>query len=513
MFRAALIAIIAATVLQTGIALGSVAATPADSVWLGNSRMHPGDTAVYISYLRQAQSGNLALGNLYATEPHARRFDPFWSTAGWLMPPGMDPRIWLFALRLTTVAILIAAIGWAAQATLGRERDVRGFVFLLSGLGGGWAYAALRGATGADPVASIGPPDIETMFSAFPALFEAPHYALSLALQILGALGTWKWIRDGKRMDGLLGLGASAVLLSFHPYFAPWYAVFIATAVFARGKRPQFRDASLILPAVPLAAIYLPLFFDPIFQTHHAQDNRLFFAPPLAWIFALVPFVAAIIWRVRKRILVTIEEHWVLAWIAASTVCLLIPVPWTRQFTQGLGLMLTIAAFPALDALWAWTRDQAKTIPGALMAAMLGLALFLNPLSALVAQAATIASPVLHPFFFVPNSTIEGWRALEHMTKPDAAVITDDAWANLWTPGMALRRVWTGHDHETPDFARKQAEWRQATASGTARFVAWAEERKISAVFLTGPLACPDAPPSGWTPVWNDGRVCLLKKD
>jgi hypothetical protein len=429
------------------------------------------------------------------------------------MPIGMDPREWLFALRLATVATLIAAIGWACRETLGPERARRGFVLALAGLGGGWAYAATRGATGADPVASIGPPDIETMFSAFPALFEAPHYALSLALQIFGAVGAWRWIQYGKRTDGAVGLGAFAALLSFHPYFAPWYAIFVGIALAVRGERPLKRDALLALPAIPLVAIYIPLFLDPIFRTHHAQDNRLLFASPLAWMLALAPFATAIAWRIRNRISPTAEEHWALAWIAASAICLLIPVPWKRQFTQGLGPALTIAIFPALDVIWSWACAQKKTPSGALMAATLIPALFLNPLSAIASQLAAFASPELRVFFFVPDSTVAGWRALERGTKPGAVAITDDAWANLWTPAMALRRVWTGHDHETPRFREKRAAWDGARRSGTVGFLAWAMEENIDAVLLTGHLDCPLRAPPGWRVAWRDAAACLAVRD
>lgn len=513
MLRVLLAAIGVATALQAGIALNSVAMTPAGSTWLGNSRMHPGDTAVYVSYLRQAQSGRFALDNLYATEPHARRFDPFWSTAGRLMPQGTDPRIWLFALRLATVAFLISAIAWSCSKTFGPERGARGFILVLAGLGGGWAYAAFHGALGMNPIASIGPPDIETMFSAFPALFEAPHYAFSLALQTFGAVGTWRWIQSRGRADGLIGLGSFTALLSFHPYFSPWYAAFAGIGLLNRARKPKFQDALLIFPALPLAAIYLPLLLDPVFRIHHTQDNQLPFAPISAWIMTSAPFVIAAAWRIWKRAPVMEAERWALAWATASAFCLFIPVPWKRQFTQGLGPALTLAAFPALDAAWSWTQSQTKTFSGSLMAATLGFGLFLNPLSALASQAIAVSMPTLRPFFYTRNGAIDGWHALERLTGPETTAITDDAWANLWTPALALRRVWTGHDHETPEFSRKQKAWKNARDAGTDSFLAWASTSDIPSVFLTGHLPCPDKDPEGWRTAWRKDSLCILIQD
>ena len=125
--------------VEAGFAIFLTAAAPPGERWLGDTLQNSSDVAVYLSYLRQGADGHILLGNLFAVEPHARRFDLVWSSLGLIARTGI-PLVFLHELARWVFTLLLAfAVYGAARHIAPNERHARLAPLLgLEGVGAGW---------------------------------------------------------------------------------------------------------------------------------------------------------------------------------------------------------------------------------------------------------------------------------------------------------------------------------------------------------------------------------------
>ncbi|MFA5186226.1 MAG: hypothetical protein WC551_07095 [Patescibacteria group bacterium] len=438
---------------------------PAGQRWLGDTIAFPGDAAVYLSYLKQGSEGHILLDNLYAVEPHAKRFDGFWSTLGLAARTGIPPLAVFEIARWIMTLLLVFVLFRAAQATLQDKRE-SGFVTLLMlmGVGLGWTYTFIVYSQGHWDMNTPLAADIGSEFSAAVIFLSGPHIILSLALLAAAMRLTWIAFQGQTSRISWMAAVAWALLLSFHPYYGPFMAVYLALAVcFSPEKKLRRRlvPALIIALAVlPAAVIYLPLLTDKIFSTHHLKTNQLPLAPAASWLLTLAPFALAAAWRWKRKIGVRPEEKWLVAWLAASVVCIILPLPWKRKYTEGLGPALILLTAP----FWLYVRDKfARGTKGFWRFSSIGLlclGLGLGSLSVVATQLAWLKNVDGAKWFYRPAELFSAWHHLNGL--PDQTVcLSDDIWVNVWTPAYAGKTVWVAHDHETPDFKTKVEIWKR----------------------------------------------------
>lgn len=494
---------------------------PPGTRWLGDTMQNSSDAAVYLSYLRQGADGHVLLKNLYAVEPHALRFDAVWSTLGQaarIFPPIVVQE----GARAVFTLLLAFAVFFVARSLTESHRDARLATLLaFGGVGAGWLYSIWLGANGLWSPQSYAAPDVVTEFSIAPVLLGGVHMILSLALLVTALRFGWK-IGQAKQTKHLrIAASCIAFLFLFHPYFAPLIAIFFCVSLLLNRKRLhlsalQMHAALLAASIVPAAIIYVPLLQDPVFRTHHLETNMLPLAPWPAMLATFLPFIAAFVWRFRRRVRIQENEQWLFAWILAVAVCLLLPFPWKRKLTEGLGVALVLLTLPAWFAIRGWIQKGRVRIVSLLTGGALLLAACFTPLHLFVSHLRWIERSSEQHWFYQPNDVFSAWSFLHAHTPPTSVVTSDDAWVNLWIPSYAGRTTWVAHDHETPDYAKKLSDWKRLmTTDDPIEARGILATNNITHLLLTTPLSLERFKRllgDTWTTAFHEGDAAILEQ-
>jgi hypothetical protein len=256
------------------------------------------------------------------------------------------------------------------------------------------------------------------------------------------------------------------------------------------------------------------------------NTNLLPLAPWPQTLASLLPFLLAIVWRVFRRMHVTEREQWVIAWIIAATIALLLPFPWKRKLTEGLGVALVFVTLPAWFAVRDWVRSSGvgsresrmtiQRLTSTLAGGALLLAACLTPLHLVATQAQWTEWPTERQWFYQPNDVFAAWDFLHAHAATSSVVTSDNAWVNLWIPAYAGRTTWVAHDHETPEYTRKLAEWKQLQHITTvAEADALLRANHVTHFMLTSSASFDQFRGllnHSWTVVFSQGTVTILER-
>ncbi|MFZ2804483.1 MAG: hypothetical protein WA001_04625 [Patescibacteria group bacterium] len=512
------LAIVAAEMMIAGL---SVAGAPAGTHWLGDTIENASDVAVYLSNIRQGADGNILLKNLYAIEPAARRFDLFWSALGLLARTGASPILIHETARWICTILLVFAVFFAARSLTTSDNEAKlATVLAFAGVSLGWIKSIWLALAHMISVTTPAAPDVSTEFSIPPTLLGGAHIILSMALLMTTLWLAWRAFERQTMRDAWLSAAALGILVCFHPYFVPLFACYfvILLAVFAR-KAPIKTLAKLILPfvvcALPSIAIYLPLAFDPVFREHHLVDNILPLASWRTWLLVLAPFIAAFGWRIWKKKEITPRERWVFAWIAAALIAMFFPFPWKRKLTEGLDVALIFATLPAWVALWNAIKSPSRIQTWANHAMFLMVAAFV-PFQLLTTELAWLSNPTQQGFFYQSTGVFATWKFIHDKTPQDSVVVTDDMWANIWTPAETDRTVFIGHAQETPGYNSKYAAWLEFDTTDDSKTANEMLDGMHASTLLTTSTSSSAHYKSllnaSWQPVFTSGQATVFER-
>jgi len=442
--------------------------TPDGYRWLGATIFNTGDVPVYLNYLAQAKDSFL-LYNLYNNLPQIPRFDLFWSLGGILVRLGLTP-LWAHEiLRWICTMVLALAVYATARAMTRNGRQARiASLLMVSGLSTGWLYDLWMGLNKQWTPTSLATADLASEFAIAPVLLGGAHMIISIALQLLAARWIWEVIsQDRKTRLWPVSLILFALSL-FHPYFIPLFGL-IALLAFGLSLKtdPWTKSAwsflCISVSMLPGAAYYLWLVLnDSAFRVHHLQDNRLPLDPWYFWLIMLLPFVLAVIFFIERKIPEAYYPEkrptWIWVWLASAVICMLLPFPWMRKYTQALLPALVMLTLP----FWLMLADRlwTKRVIWPLKICLLLLLAF-PFLHLLQSQAFMVVDPYWQRNFYRPESLFHAWDYIRRNPLPDSLTITTDLWSSHWTPTYTLRRTWIGHLHETPDFAGRIGPYRE----------------------------------------------------
>ncbi|MDD5726769.1 MAG: hypothetical protein PHC53_05215 [Patescibacteria group bacterium] len=482
-------------VFEILIALVPILSTPPGYRWLGAGIFNTGDMAVYLNYLGQLKNSWL-ISNLYNNFPQALRFDTFWSLGGILVKVGASP-LWAHEiLRWLSIIALAFSVYAAAKAMTRTEKQARLTTLLVvSGLSTGWLHSIWMGATHQWTPLSLAAPDLDTELAIAPLLIGGAHMILSLALQITALRWLWEAIREEKIYRLLPACLCLFALSSFHPYFTPLFGIVSVMAIWPRLKaklwhKPLLSFLGVNLSLVPWTAYYVWLMAkDPNFKTHHLQTNFLPLDPWYFWIIIILPFLLAAYWILKNKIpenfLWREKPKWVLAWIAAAIICMLLPFPWTRKFTQGLVPALVLLTLPF------WLMLAGKLFTKKILwplKACLAILITFPYIHLLQTQITMAVDPYWSKNFYRPIALFQAWDFIQRTAPKNSLVLATDLWSNYWTPAYTLRTVWIGHNHETPDFKSRVAPYLDWTKTQDERiFRGYLNQVPVTQVIATTP--------------------------
>ncbi|MDQ7814288.1 MAG: hypothetical protein RDU25_00565 [Patescibacteria group bacterium] len=500
------------------------ASAPPDTRWLGDTIYFPGDAAVYLSYIHQIADGAQLQDNLYAIEPHSLRFNPFWTALGLVARLGFSPlSVYIGASLLLTLPLVLALYEVCLYTTHSATKAKLATTIAILGGTTGWMYTIYISLFKHWGWKTVVAPDLGSEFSIFPVLFGGPHNILSTLLILIALNLSWRGVQDDAKTKKLIIFSLpTAILLSYHPYFTPLIVIFISLACLweltAWKERARKFVALLLLPGVVTASIYLPEIWDQTFMQQHLVTNQQPLAPLLSWVMTLALPSAALLWRWKKRITITQEEKWVVAWILSVLIFVVLPFPWKRKATQGLAIAFVLLGLP----FWSFLTEKIRSINPRLirtqMSVVFWIALALTPLHFITSQLAWIAQTSdTRIWFYRPDGVFSAWEYLHAETQPDKTIVmTDEAWLNLWTPAYAVRTVFVGHDHESPDYSRKMERWKNLlTSEDTEKVLGFLSENAVSDIMLTRKTSVGlEARLSdiGWSRVFEQDEVRILHR-
>ena len=445
-----------------GIILLIQRSAPVGMRWLGGTIQNTSDTAIYLSYIAQAAKHGLTFINPFAPELQHPRFDLVWSSLGALVRLGMTPLLAYEVARWIFTLVLAFAVFAAARSVARTERDAKLATLLaFLGVGLGALYVAWLGAANMWIGHPFVGPDISSEFAIAPMLLGGPHILLSMALLISAARFMWEACARPESRNAWYAALCLAILFTFHPYYVVLFVILFALSVGANRlyRRPkQLLRVSLVLAlcGIPGAIIYLPLLSDPVFLGVHNAANILPLGAWYIWLVSLSPFVCALLWRWRTKTALRPEERWLVAWLGAVVLSLLLPISWKRKLTEGVDIGLVLLTMPAWLALREWvSRATLGRFLWPLMLLMAGLA----PLQILLSQLAWISRADRQHWFYTTVSVFDGLEEIRTHASSSAIVTSDDRWLNFWIPAYAERISWLGHDMATTHFEEKTLAW------------------------------------------------------
>ncbi|MBU2566985.1 hypothetical protein KKG46_05530 [Patescibacteria group bacterium] len=299
-------------------------------------------------------------------------------------------------------------------------------------------------------------PDLDSDFAVAPTLFAGAHVILSIALQFISIHFLWHGLQE-KNVKKILISGATALFLTlFHPYFIPLIGLIaLITTAYPNFKELKKRLKLFLLFnlfLIPSSTYYLFLMRDSAFKTHHLQINQLPLAHPIFWIITLLPFIIAIIWmKLKKTQIINQNNYWAFVWLIAATICMLLPFPWTRKYTQALLPVLIITTLP----FWLHFADTLLKQSKNFLKPLLLLGCFLPFLYLFQITLTIINHPKWKYMIYHPNTMIQAWDYIQSNSPSNSLILTDSLWTNIWLPAYTNRHVWVGHPHETPEYDQK----------------------------------------------------------
>ncbi|MFA6100189.1 MAG: hypothetical protein WC750_04965 [Patescibacteria group bacterium] len=489
-----------------------ISSTPKGFRWLGHLAFNMTDYPVYLNYLLQGKT-HFLISNLYNNFSQIPRFDIFWSLGGLLVRAGLSPVMTHEILRWFCTVALALAVYATAKSLVTSERWARlASLFMLSGLSLGWIYSAWRDLGGPEfKSAGPTPPDLVTEFGVAPVLIGGAHMILSLALELLSV----RWIYELiclKKKNRLVPLILVSLFFTWlHPYFIPLLgcqALICLVVAYRKKDKTKSLPYFLVVGAsfIPAAGYYVYLaLMDSAFKDHFLISNQLRLGSGWTWLLALLPLLWAagrlLMRKVPSELFQTKFPAWALFWIISALICLALPFPWQRKYTQGLlmaGVILTLPYWLMVsESILSKWRTGIKRL------------FYLSPPHLIIKAAGSafgviffiffICAPYLYLFqiqlttlrpdfiysFYESNSLFSAWNFLES-NQNNHMVITDNLWINLWTPAKTGLHVWIGHAHETPDYwARfeQYSEWLKTDqVDGFNRFL---NENQINVIIAT----------------------------
>ena len=488
---------------------GILALTPNNHTWLGATISNSSDTGVYINYINQASTSPL-LKNFFAGPDHITRFDSFWILGGELVKLGLSPIQAHEILRILTTIFLAFAIYITAKSVTNTEKHAHITSWLiLAGTSTGWLYSVYMSITNSWIFGSPVPADLSNEFALAPILLGGAHMILSPALLMLNARWIWQ-ILTGAKSNRIIPWIFIAYHVSFHPYYIPIYGIITLIALFYNWKsKPFFNFLILNSAMLPSAIYYFYLIIkDPKLREHHLVTNTLPLDPIWMWLIMLLPIIIACIWILwNKSKLLFNDKNWVWAWLVAAIVCMILPLPWNRKFTEALLPLLVILTLP----FWLHIYDNLKPKVDFILKIALVVLLFFPFLHLMQSQLALATDPAWNKYFYATNQTIDAWNILKNEPS-NSLIISTDLYTCLWTPAHTNKYVWIGHNHETPDFLNRFSsynDWRKTTS--TTIFSDFLERNQITHV-LAHDKKYLDLFDDDWQLIFQEGDISVWKK-
>ncbi len=444
------------------------------------------DSAVYLSWLRQAADGAFFQRNLFTTDAQpAGQFNLFFIALGLISRVTTLPPIavWHLARLLFGIWMLCAVHGLISRVISGERSQKAAFLFVCLSAGLGWLPGLWVDFGQSAPVDVWQPEAIM-----FLSLYLNPLFIVSLLIMVGFLIGLIDAERTGSfRKAALAGL-CGFLLGNIHGYdvitlTAIWALYLVVRMVGAR---------SLLIRGLACAAIaFPPAFLSAGYQYYLLKSNPIFAArvnvetlsPSLGQYFLgfglLIPLAVAGAWILVRR--PTTDDGrpitqrpndlttLLICWVVANLAVAYLPVPFQRKMIMGLHLPICMLAGAAMGFLLvraSTTQWRVALVVVVMLTAVTNVRFMLRDAAAY--QSNVAQSMIQRPYLMSGEN-----RALDWL-RANAAPGTPiqplpwipvgesgrfDTTMASFAPGLTGLSVHAGHWGETPDFDGAIRKW------------------------------------------------------
>ena len=443
------------------------------------------DSAVYLSWLRQAADGAFFQRNLFTTEPQpAGQFNLFFITLGLISRVTTLPPIavWHLARILFGLWLLLAVHGLIARLLPGERSQKAAFLLVCFSAGLGW-FPGLWVDYGQNAPVDVWQPEAITFLS----LYLNPLFVVSLLLMTGFLIGLIDAERTGSIRRAVFAGFCGFLLGNIHGYDVITLAAIWSLYLIAR----MALERRVALPQLAQAAVaFLPAFLSAGYQYYLLKSNPVFAArvnvqtlsPALTQYLLgyglLIPLVLAgvwLLWRPTTDRLLPNTEHrtpntvFLVCWVAANLAVAYLPVPFQRKMIMGLHLPLCMLAGAALAHWFEKSGTRAWRVVTAVVVLLTG---FTN-IRFMLRDAESFQGNVAQSLIQRPYLMAAERQALDWLRKnaapgtpiqplpwiPVGGTGRFDTTMSAFAPGLTGLPVHAGHWGETPDFDGSIRKW------------------------------------------------------
>lgn len=441
------------------------------------------DYAVHIAMMESGRQGEWAYQFRFTTEPHKpayiRMFYIFLGhISQWLgLPSELTYQLARWSLGL---AALFAMYGLMLRIFPERFWARTGFLLAALGSGLGWLQAINQWTSTAITPIDFWLIDAYVFFS----LSIFPHFAFVTAAMCV-ALYLWLGFLDKPNWWNVAGVGLFAFLVQWvNPIaFATVNAALFGAMLFKWWKTNKYYTQDLAALIV-IAIVQIPLLVynfivltrDPLWSQFNLQNQTL--SPPpdyYLWGFALFwPFViVGVLDALRTK---SPAAGAAIFWIISGFLLAYAPVDIQRRFLQNITIPLAVLATMGLSRLFELAENKQLGI-SRWRASLVIVVIFLASLSSIQIGLSQMAYVQTHPEqLFYPAALDPAIDWLRQNAEPGDFVLASERTSQVLAQKAGLR-VYSGHEMETIQYKKKQAEV-QAFFKGTrpglaARPIRW----------------------------------------
>lgn len=447
-------------------------ATPAGHVFSGIT-YNIDDVAVYLSWMRQAESGAFFQRNLFTTEPQQGiLFNLLFLLLGNVARvTGLSLILVYHVARVLFGALLLGAVAKLLQETFTETRARKlAFALVCISAGVGWTRGGYQAGAGFAQPIDLWQPEAITFLS----LYYTPLFTAALFAIVVFWISVLRAERTGRIRDLWPALLCGALLGNFHSYdvvplFAVWGIYRIVSDVLSRRV-----DAKGWVRLIVTGIAALPT---TLYQAYALRAEAVFYArafdtttpsPALPWVLLgfgfLLPLCvsAAVLYkRDREAYVSSAAMRLLFTWAVVGVAVAYVPVAFQRKLIMGVHLPLCLLAGGALATLTA-------RLPGKFPAiAALATVLIMVPSNLLWLQQDTgrlsvnEGSTPRQPYLKREEGEALDW--LRKNARPGEAVLVSpdptshlrfpffplDPYLSVYVPAFAGATVYNGHWSET----------------------------------------------------------------
>ncbi|MBU1164525.1 hypothetical protein KKA15_03115 [Patescibacteria group bacterium] len=423
---------------------------PPGTVYNGLHSLSPGDPPIYFSYINQVKTGDYLFEDYFTSENQEIGF----FNISWLIV-GLFAKIFIFTpalafhvFRILLIPALIV-VSYLLIAYFFKETNQRKFTLIILALSSGLGFYFA-------PLAEISQyyfhsTDLWVAESnLFLTMYQSPHFIMSYIMMFLIILLILLSFDHNKFRYSIIAGILALIYFNFHPFY--FLTIFLILslyllALFIQNKKIGWQKVShvAIIFVISLPSIFYHIWLIktvPVLYTRATQNIVvldslwiIILGYGLLWLFS-----GFTIYKLIKSNKYDEKKLFLVAWLAAILLLVVIPTQFQSRFLQSLIFPLAVLACTPLYLLY-------KKLNNKLLAVVLFL-LLIAPTNLFVIAKDIYYFSNGNSNFYLPDEKVEAWRWLDQYI-PDKGVVLAPLFDSLFIPAYADQKVYAAHEIET----------------------------------------------------------------